>query len=489
MKIPVRPAPLPPSSKQDMNLQHSTSALDGWGDGNNPFLKQTVSTRPVSAHVGRPPGEKKKPPPRPPPPKFAQKNQRKQVPTQPTSIFSGIFTRNTSLRVTQHTISTQQKSLNKESPATAAVTSLIDLHSPSCSPTPTTRSSSDGLSVNSFGSDGSVSNNGQTPYGGSSSFLESGFEDDFDFFGGLSSSSSFGTPLGEQNDPWSVVKPQDPFSPPKQQNFSVSSASVPKVTGNSTLYKQSNASSSGAVRSSSFTSMPTIIRPKPGRPPTLPKLNETAGDQTSGASFPFATRSHDSSHLVPNGDSDEDTGKRSPPMPSIPPPPLPPEVLQELDSNGSSPQLPARPFQFQAEDFQKPYGIALYDYSATHPDDLSFQANDVIFLLRQVNDDWLYGQFGHNQGMFPANFINVVVPLSKSITSQQRQQAEAQTVTALYPFVAETWDDLELKEGSYVYVISRINGDWLYGESNGKFGQFPASFVDHIPSNLPQRTN
>jgi hypothetical protein len=33
MKIPVRPAPLPPSSKQDMNLQHSTSALDGWGDG------------------------------------------------------------------------------------------------------------------------------------------------------------------------------------------------------------------------------------------------------------------------------------------------------------------------------------------------------------------------------------------------------------------------------------------------------------------------
>jgi len=43
--------------------------------------------------------------------------------------------------------------------------------------------------------------------------------------------------------------------------------------------------------------------------------------------------------------------------------------------------------------------------------------------------------------------------------------------------------------GSSVYVISRINGDWLYGESNGKVGQFPASFVDRIPSNLPQRTN
>ena len=258
-----------------------------------------------------------------------------------------MFTRNTSSHMPQHTISTQQKGLNKESPATETVTPLIDFYSPSSSPTPTTRSSSDGLSVNSFGSDGSVSNNGQTPCGGSSSLFESGFEDDFDFFGGLSSSSSFGTPLGERNDPWSVVKPQDPFSPPRQQSFSVSSASVQKVTGNSAFYKQSNPSSSGAGGSSSITSMPTIIRPKPGRPPILPRMRETAGDRTSDPSFPFVTKSRGSSHLVPIGDSDDDTGKWSPPMPSIPPPPPPANVLQELDSIGPSPELPAQPFHFQ----------------------------------------------------------------------------------------------------------------------------------------------
>ena len=39
MKIPVRPAPLPPSIRQDMNQQYGTSALDGWGDGyvSHPF--------------------------------------------------------------------------------------------------------------------------------------------------------------------------------------------------------------------------------------------------------------------------------------------------------------------------------------------------------------------------------------------------------------------------------------------------------------------
>ncbi|XP_021925347.1 zinc finger protein 865 isoform X2 [Zootermopsis nevadensis] len=492
MKIPVRSAPLPPSSNQNMSLHHNTCAFDDWCDCNDPLCKHIFSNGPLSVHVGRPPGEKKKPPPRPPPPKFPQKYQQKQVPTRPR-LLSGLFTRNASSHSThsQHSISAQQKNMKKESQTTVGATPLIDFRSPSCSPTPTTHSSSDGLSVNSFGSDGSVSNNGHTPFGGSSSLFESGFEDDFDFFGGLTRSSSFGTPLDKQKDPWSVSKSEELFLPSKQQNFSVNSASVQKVAGNSTFYKQSSDSSSSAVRHSCISSMPTIIRAKPGRPPALPKLNKASSDQTSDISwFPLETKSQAFPHLVPIRDFD-DVGNWSPPMPSIPPPPPPPEALQELESDGPSPQLPPRPVHLQVEDVQNPYGIALYDYPATHPDDLAFQANDTIFLLRQVNTEWLYGQVGLNQGMFPATFIKVIVPLhdTKGSTTQRSQRPAAQIVTALYPFAAETWDDLELREGSSVYVISRINNDWLYGESGGKYGQFPASFASHIPANLPLRTN
>ncbi|XP_069677581.1 SH3 domain-containing protein 19-like isoform X2 [Periplaneta americana] len=492
MKIPVRPAPLPPGTNRNANFRHSTTALDDWGDGNDPFPKLTPTSRPLSLHLGRPPGQKKKPPPRPPPPKFAQKNQqRKQVPNRPSNLLSGIFSRNTSrMTNSQHNISTQQKNMKKETQMPIATASLIDLHSPSCSPTPTTRSSSDGLSVNSFGSDGSVSNNGHTPGGGSSSMFESGFEDDFDFFGGLSTSSSFSTPSSEQKDPWSI-QPQDPFSPPRQQTTS-SSAPTQKVTSNSTFYKQV-VSSSTVVKSTSFTSMPTIIRAKPGRPPTLPKVSEATSDQVSRISlFPVAVNRSTAKNHTTNGEYDDnDAGNWSPPMPSIPPPPLPPEALRELDIDGPPPVLPPRPLKFQAEDMKKPYGIALYDYPATHPDDLSFQASDVIFLLHQVNADWLYGQVGQNQGMFPTNFIKIVVPLNgtEGDNSKQLQRSPAQVVTALYSFSPETWDDLELQEGSSVYVISRIDDDWLYGECGGKYGQFPSAYVDHIPSNLPQRSD
>ena len=81
---------------------------------------------------------------------------------------------------------------------------LIDL-SPPGSPTFTTRSSSDGVSVDSFGSDGN-SNPSVFTSSGSTSQTESAFEDDFDFFGNLSSNKK-----NAFNDPWRVSCSQDPF--------------------------------------------------------------------------------------------------------------------------------------------------------------------------------------------------------------------------------------------------------------------------------------
>ncbi|KAJ9594444.1 hypothetical protein L9F63_014129, partial [Diploptera punctata] len=482
MKYPIRPAPRPPSSSRSVGMHRSLSTLDDWGDG-DPFTKRNFTNRPLSVQWDQPPNVKKKPPPRPPPPKFPPKNPKKaglEVPNRPSSLLSGLFNRNSSTPRTtasQSSLSNQNKNnIKKDSSSVIATASLIDLHSPSCSPTPTTRSSSDGLSVNSFGSDGSTSNNGHTTGGGGSSLFESGFEDDFDFFGGLSSSSSFGTPLSEQKDPWSVAAPQDPFSPPRQQNTS-------------TVQKQSNSSTTFYTHSSTtLTSLPTIIRAKPGKQP-LPKLSDR---RTLSAA---TNRSIELSRLSPKreiGDDDDDendSGNCSPPMPSIPPPPLPPEALLEMQSECSPPDLPPRPAHLQ-EDVQEPHGIALYDYPASHPDDLSFYANDKIVLLHQVNNDWYFGQKGQNQGMFPVNFIKVVVPLNNSESKRNHESRSPENIVkAIYPFSAETWDDLEFQEGASIYVLSKINDDWLYGECSGKKGQFPAGFVDHIPSNLPQHLN
>lgn len=44
------------------------------------------------------------------------------------------------------------------------------------------------------------------------------------------------------------------------------------------------------------------------------------------------------------------------------------------------------------------------------------------------------------------------------------------------------------QENEMINVISQINEEWLYGSNEaGDCGQFPANFLEFIPSNLPQK--
>uniref|UniRef100_A0A8C0EPL3 Neutrophil cytosolic factor 2 n=1 Tax=Bubo bubo TaxID=30461 RepID=A0A8C0EPL3_BUBBB len=56
--------------------------------------------------------------------------------------------------------------------------------------------------------------------------------------------------------------------------------------------------------------------------------------------------------------------------------------------------------------------VAQYDYEATQPEDLEFQAGDVILVLSQVNEDWLEGQCNGKIGIFPSAFVQKVLPLA-----------------------------------------------------------------------------
>jgi len=87
-------------------------------------------------------------------------------------------------------------------------------------------------------------------------------------------------------------------------------------------------------------------------------------------------------------------------------------------------------------DFSKPHGVALYDFSATHPDDLALKEGNVVQLVKKVNDDWIEGRIGDHQGIFPLSFIDIKVPLP-GLTDN--------VVTALYAFPGENSDDLSFE--------------------------------------------
>ncbi|XP_010870997.2 neutrophil cytosol factor 4 [Esox lucius] len=64
--------------------------------------------------------------------------------------------------------------------------------------------------------------------------------------------------------------------------------------------------------------------------------------------------------------------------------------------------------------FASPRAEAVFDFSGSGQLELSFKAEDVIFLLRRVNADWLEGTVKDRTGIFPESFVKIIKPLPES---------------------------------------------------------------------------
>lgn len=275
MKGPTRPAPSVPGSRVTRY-----SPVTNWND--DPFGADVFEPKPLFM-------QKKKPPPRPPPPKIS--SNLNDVPLRPShfvrrpTVLSSLMSRNKnrtiannqSVNVICHTADAEynteldtHKMFPKCDPKSVQTGTLIDFSSPPSSPTFTTRSSSDGLSVDSFGSDATTSTNHHNmTNGGNASQAESGFEDDFELF--LHSRKVI--PKDDTLDDFTTV---DPFSPQPQP------ISKPPIMKKPIISRDPFESMNSQLTAPAMKG-PTIIRAKPARP--KPPDNSALLKNTFGSSF------------------------------------------------------------------------------------------------------------------------------------------------------------------------------------------------------------
>ncbi|KAI6661384.1 Cortactin [Oopsacas minuta] len=51
---------------------------------------------------------------------------------------------------------------------------------------------------------------------------------------------------------------------------------------------------------------------------------------------------------------------------------------------------------------------AVFDYQATDEDELTFDVNDVINNIEQIDEGWWVGEFNGVRGLFPANYVELI---------------------------------------------------------------------------------
>ncbi|XP_071412189.1 SH3 domain-containing protein 19 isoform X2 [Pithys albifrons albifrons] len=138
----------------------------------------------------------------------------------------------------------------------------------------------------------------------------------------------------------------------------------------------------------------------------------------------------------------------------------------------------------KVSDTSAPHAIVLHDFPAEHADDLDLRSGDIICLLEKIDAEWYRGKCGNRTGIFPANFVKVVIDVPeeanrKKISSSSRCIKGPRCV-ARFEYIGDQKDELSFSEGETIILKEYVNEEWAKGELRGTSGIFPLNFVEVI---------
>ncbi|XP_057188198.1 SH3 domain-containing protein 19 isoform X2 [Triplophysa rosa] len=157
------------------------------------------------------------------------------------------------------------------------------------------------------------------------------------------------------------------------------------------------------------------------------------------------------------------------------------------------PALPPRPNPgrslYNKYTLEIPHGIAQFDYNGTNTGELSFQKNEVLVLLDQLDSKTFECQVGNAEGTVQMTHMKIITPLTNLPYTAPQKNNPSPTfsgvvvntgslqVQALYDFTPEGPGELALRAGDVVSNVEQLDSEWYMGTCRNMTGFFPINYV------------
>ncbi|KAM9365478.1 LOW QUALITY PROTEIN: sorbin and SH3 domain-containing protein 1 [Pholidichthys leucotaenia] len=126
--------------------------------------------------------------------------------------------------------------------------------------------------------------------------------------------------------------------------------------------------------------------------------------------------------------------------------------------------------------------MARFDFRAETLKELPFQKGDIVYIIRQVDQNWYEGEHHGRVGIFPRSYVELLPPTEKA---QPKKSAPVQVLeygeaVARFNFSGDTVVEMSFRKGERITLIRRVDENWYEGKISGtnRQGIFPVTYVE-----------
>nr|XP_023402673.1 sorbin and SH3 domain-containing protein 1 isoform X1 [Loxodonta africana] len=127
---------------------------------------------------------------------------------------------------------------------------------------------------------------------------------------------------------------------------------------------------------------------------------------------------------------------------------------------------------------------AKFDFKAQTLKELPLQKGDIVYIYKQIDQNWYEGEHHGRVGIFPRTYIELLPPAEKAQPKKLTpvQILEYGEAIAKFNFNGDTQVEMSFRKGERIMLLRQVDENWYEGRIPGtsRQGIFPITYVDVI---------